>query len=157
MARSTTTPTSSTSASPAATNSPNAANRDLHYRPQPLKTNIELGAPKTLEEVVALSRAYIRRSTVALAPPAPSSQPVLRTHYSGPSSHASAVPAPSRTQHHKGASQGTPSSGLGHDQTFSRGDGATPQRRPMLQVPLKVVTGSPEDLSHAEHLPPRRW
>jgi hypothetical protein len=38
-----------------------------------LKTDVELDAPKTLEDVAALAHAYIQHSTVVIVPPAPSS------------------------------------------------------------------------------------
>jgi hypothetical protein len=35
---------------------------------EPLTTDVELDAPKTLQDAAALARAYIRRNTVAIAP-----------------------------------------------------------------------------------------
>jgi hypothetical protein len=133
------------------------ANRDLHRRPRPLKTDVELDAPKTLKEAATLARAYIRRSTMALAPPAPPSHRSSGRAIVAPTATPPLSQRPAALATIGGASQGMPSSGPRHDQTFSRVDGAAPRRRPMLQVPIKVVTGSPEDLSHEGHLPPRRW
>jgi hypothetical protein len=61
---------------------------------EPLKTNIKLHAPKTLEDVAALACAYIRRSTVAIAPPA-----TLSHRFSGRSTVTTAVtPQPPQLQ-----------------------------------------------------------
>jgi hypothetical protein len=111
-----------------------------------LKTDIELDAPKTLEDVAALAQAYVRHDTVAIVLPAPPS------HGSG---HASTATTPGRTHFPKGACQGSPTGGDMHDLAYSGGDGVTPGRKPLLQLPRDIITSSPRDLPHEGYLPSR--
>jgi hypothetical protein len=69
---------------------------------EPLKTDVELDAPATLEDVASHARAYIRRSTVAVMPTGPSShrssaRSVATTAVTSPPA-ASGAPPPLRSK-----------------------------------------------------------
>jgi hypothetical protein len=93
---------------------------------EPLKTDVELNAPITLEDAAALAHAYIQRRTVAIALPAPSS------HHSSECYVVAPAATPSPPQHQ--ASPATPGAPVKsppfgsprHDKALSRRDGSTP-------------------------------